>query len=55
MEISDSQNPNVYGSFNGAKDVVVSAFSEVGWKSRKFTWDDYEIENDWSELIVEGI
>jgi hypothetical protein len=54
MESSNTDNPNVYGSFNGSKEEVVSAFAKRGWKVRKCTLVDFEVENEWSELIIEG-
>ena len=54
MEHTETENPNVYGSFRGKKIVIVKAFVKRGWSSRKCSWTDFEIENEWSELIVEG-
>jgi hypothetical protein len=54
MKIKDSDNPNLYGTFEGKKESLASAFAAKGWHSRKSTWIDYEVENKWAELIIEG-
>lgn len=54
MEFNDSDDPNLYGTFEGKKENLASAFVAKGWLSRKCTWEDYEVENKWSELIIEG-
>ncbi len=52
----DNMAPNVYGSTRGniAKWRIADAFRAAGWDSRNCAWDDYEIENEFSELIIEG-
>lgn len=40
------------------KDVSKGKVKEVleknGWSSRNCSWTDYELTNDWSELVLEG-
>jgi hypothetical protein len=33
---------------------VAEVFSSNGWQLRKSSWTDFELTNDWSELILEG-
>lgn len=53
MKIESAYN-NLYGRFNGNKKDTAIEFGKNGWNKRKCTWVDYEIENTWSDLIIEG-
>ncbi len=46
---------NFYASFTGvSKEKVKEALQENGWSSQNCSWTDYELTNDWSELVLEG-
>ena|SRR5690242_9011942 len=46
---------NFYASFNNlSKAKIKSTFELYGWSSRKASWTDFELANDWSELILDG-
>jgi hypothetical protein len=46
---------NFYSSFRGVSKVKVKEVLEKnGWSSRNCSWTDYELTNDWSELVLEG-
>jgi hypothetical protein len=54
MNNTESEFNNLYGTFNGNKNEIANEFEKNGWKKRKCTWVDYEIKNEWSEIIIEG-
>jgi hypothetical protein len=29
-------------------------YGAIGWNVRKCSWTDYEVSNDWSELVIES-
>ena len=46
---------NFYLSFSGVKQIEVrDFFTKNGWSWRKTGWEDYELSNGWSELILHG-
>lgn len=46
---------NIYGNIKGlSKSEIASLFERNGWYKRKCSWTDYEIQNNWSELVIEG-
>ena len=46
---------NFYVAFKAAsKHQIREAFISYGWKYRKVSWEDFELENDWSELVLHG-
>jgi hypothetical protein len=46
---------NFYASFYAInKNTIKDVFIKNGWLCRKASWIDYELINDWSELILEG-
>lgn len=46
---------NFYASFTGvSKGKVKDVLEKNGWSSRNCSWTDYELTNDWSELVLEG-
>ena len=46
---------NFYASFsNVQKSDIRNAFEKEGWISRKCTWADFELSNEWSTLVLEG-
>ena len=46
---------NFYASFSNVdKEHLKKVFELEGWISRKVTWTDFELTNNWSELILEG-
>jgi hypothetical protein len=47
---------NFYASFNNiSKTKSKSTFELFGWSSRKASWTDFELTNDWAELINEPL
>jgi hypothetical protein len=45
---------NFYASFcNVSKRQVKEAMENNGWSSRKISWTDFELINEWSELVLE--
>lgn len=46
----------VYGIIysNLSKEEIAKRFEKIGWKICKAAWFDWEIINDYSELIIEG-
>ena len=53
-EMTDGSN--FYSVLNTAlsKAQVATLYSVLGWKIRKCTWVDYEIESDWAALVIEA-
>lgn len=46
---------NFYASFSGISRVTIKeAFIKNGWNWSKAGWTDYELTNEWSELILQG-
>ena len=47
---------NVYGVIYSplSKEEIAKSFGKVGWNVRKADWINWEITNDFSELIIEG-
>jgi len=46
---------NFYAAFKAAsKDQIREAFISYGWQCRKESWEDFELTNDWSELVLHG-
>ena len=46
---------NFYASFARAnKGKIAEVFSSNGWLLRKSSWTDFELRNNWSELVLEG-
>ena len=47
---------NVYGIIFSSlsKEEITRKFSTSGWETWKATWVDWEITNEFSELIIEG-
>jgi hypothetical protein len=46
---------NFYASFNNvSKPKIKSTFELFGWSSRTASWTDFELVNDWAELILDG-
>ncbi|GAA0189042.1 hypothetical protein GCM10009122_48630 [Fulvivirga kasyanovii] len=47
---------NMYGTIEGinSKLELVSKFHQLGWSVRKSSWTDYEVENEWTELCIQG-
>lgn len=33
---------------------IARLYEAIGWQVRKCAWKDYEIVNDWAELVIEG-
>ena len=58
MSLSRQEIPeqnNFYASFRGvSKGTVKEALEKNGWSSRNCSWTDYELTNNWSELVLEG-
>ncbi|RSZ24205.1 hypothetical protein EJO66_32025 [Variovorax beijingensis] len=36
------------------KEQVAALFAAKGWRSRKCSWVDFEVRNDWAELVIDG-
>jgi hypothetical protein len=46
---------NFYASFkNISKAKIKELFEQNGWAIRKTSWTDFELINNWAELILEG-
>jgi hypothetical protein len=47
---------NVYGIIDSSlsKEEITKKFSAHGWRISKASWFDWEITNDFAELILEG-
>jgi len=55
MKQQQPERNNFYAFFIGIdKARVAEVFSNNGWRLRKCSWTDFELENDWSVLILEG-
>ena len=58
MPLSTKEIPeqnNFYASFKGvSKGTVKEVLEKNGWTSRNCSWTDYELTNNWSELVLEG-
>lgn len=50
------ESSNVFGIIysNLAKEEIAKRFEKIGWRIGKSSWFDWEIMNDYSELIIEG-
>ena len=50
-----SNENNFYASFISiSKTKIKEAFVSNGWVQRMANWTDFELNNDWSELTLEG-
>lgn len=50
------EKPNFFSMIGAGFDrqQIAELYREAGWRVRKCSWTDYEIESDWAELILEG-
>lgn len=37
-----------------SREDVAGIYSALGWQIRKCSWTDYEISNNWAELLIAG-
>lgn len=50
------ESTNVYGVIYStlSKNEIANRFGQLDWRVSKSSWFDWEITNDYSELIIEG-
>jgi hypothetical protein len=49
------ERSNFYASFNNInKHKIKETFELFGWTSRKESWTDFELTNDWAKLVLDG-
>jgi hypothetical protein len=50
------ESSNVYGIIYStySKEEIVNRISKAGWNVNKASWFDWELTNDFSELIIDG-
>jgi hypothetical protein len=50
------ESSNVYGVIysNHSKEEIAKKIGKAGWNIRKVSWFDWELINDFSELIIDG-
>ena len=48
--------PNFYGSLDTCltKAQIADLYLALGWEVRMCSWEDYEVESDWAELVIEA-
>ena len=55
MQQQFPERNNFYASFNRVnKGKIAEIFANNGWLLRKSSWTDFELRNDWSDLILQG-
>ena len=48
--------PNFFSSLHTAlsKAQIAELYGVLGWRVRKSSWEDYQVECDWAELLIEA-
>ncbi|WP_034272195.1 hypothetical protein [Actinospica robiniae] len=56
FEACDIDGPNAYGSLLAVADAlsVAQAFHEAGWRVRKSSWTDFQVQHTFAEIELRG-